>query len=116
MATMAGESAKLPQVSEHLLILVVPMITIPRSVIAEGVNFTSTAPPTGTPAGWYLVRQRLLSALFLLASTAFVYWRMFSLFGVPYLHVGDFEDWALDGMRMLDGQVMYRDFQNFTFP
>jgi len=57
-----------------------------------------------------------LTSFFLFASGAFVYLRCFPLFGVPYAQLGDSDLFVDDAMRMVEGQVIYRDFAQAILP
>jgi hypothetical protein len=46
----------------------------------------------------------------------FLYLETFVLPCTPRAATGDQAAWLFDGVRMFDGQVMYRDFDHFTFP
>src|SRR5215472_1730610 len=59
-------------------------------------------------------RRALLCAL--LVCAIFLYLETFVLPCTPRAATGDQAAWLFDGVRMLDGQVMYRDFDHFTFP
>ena len=49
-------------------------------------------------------------------STVFVYLLVFKLPFTPFLNESDHHQFLYEGMRLLDGDVMYRDFFQFTFP
>ncbi len=58
-----------------------------------------------SPTGWYL-----------LLAAAFIYSQVFLLPDIPLLAYGDQSIYLLNATRILDGQVMYRDFFQFTPP
>jgi hypothetical protein len=61
------------------------------------------------PNGW-------LAACVLLAAAVFVYLQLFILPDIPLLDHGDQTIYLFNAARMLEGQVMYRDFFQFTPP
>lgn len=54
--------------------------------------------------------------LLTLLSAVFIYPQVFALPWVPILTTGDQSIYLHDGTRMLDGQLIYRDYDHFTFP
>ena len=61
------------------------------------------------------VRRRSLP-WFLLGCSGFLYLHLFRLPWTPLFIAGTQEQYLLGGMRMLDGQVIYRDFFDFVAP
>jgi hypothetical protein len=52
----------------------------------------------------------------LVGAAAFLYLQLFIFPDVPKLPSGDQTIWLLNGRRMLEGQVIYRDFFEYVFP
>ena len=60
--------------------------------------------------------RRLYNALLLLAIPFYLFLNLFTLRGVPYHIVSDDGLFALDGLRMIEGRWIYRDFFQFNSP
>ena len=60
--------------------------------------------------------NRCLEGYILAGAAAFLYLQLFILPNVPMLPSGDQTLYLLDGWRLLDGEVMYRDFFQFNVP
>src|SRR5690606_20534590 len=61
-------------------------------------------------------RDRAVAVIVTLISAAFVYCLVFKFFATPILFEGDHLIFLYDADRMLKGDVLYRDFTQFTFP
>jgi hypothetical protein len=60
--------------------------------------------------------NKYLAACALVGAAVFVYLQLFILPDIPVIPSGDQSTFLLDGRRMLEGQVLYRDFFQFLFP
>lgn len=60
--------------------------------------------------------SRRLLCVFLLCACGFLYLETFVLPNIPWAPVGDQSIYLQHGARMLQGQLIYRDYDHFTFP
>src|SRR5579864_2048134 len=61
-------------------------------------------------------RRRWVAMAFVSLSALFIYLQVFVLPGTPRLASGDQAIYLHDATRMLDGEIIYRDYDHFTFP
>jgi hypothetical protein len=61
-------------------------------------------------------RHRLVCALLILASGVLLYLQLFTLPATPRAPIGDQSIYLHSAARMYDGQLIYRDYDQFTFP
>jgi hypothetical protein len=60
--------------------------------------------------------NKYLTACALVGAVAFLYLQLFSLPDVPWMPGGSQAIWIFNGRRMLEGQIIYRDFFDYVFP
>jgi hypothetical protein len=89
----------------------------PRSAVIETIEpeYDASFDRTSEPSGKAHVSAKLI-CLILLASAAFVYCQVFVLPNVPAIADGDQGIYLSHATRMLQGQLIYRDYDHFTFP
>ena len=71
---------------------------------------------TGAPAATALTSPRRMTLLTVSLSCIFVYLQVFVRPGTPRLASGDQAIYLHDATRMLNGEMIYRDYDHFTFP
>ena len=71
---------------------------------------------TGVDPSEVVARSRRLTLLIVLLSAIFVYLQVFALPGTPRVAGGDQAIYLHNATRMLDGEMIYRDYDHFTLP
>ena len=80
------------------------------------VGVSTLEPAKRLPLSTAMRERPVAVACLTLCCAAFLYLQTFRLPCIPRLATGDQAIYLFDAARMVDGQVIYRDFDHFTFP